>query len=165
MASIFGGDRMAAFLARIMGNASKATSVDVGFLEGATYPDGTSVPMVAAVQEFGAPSRGIPPRPFFRHMIAAKSPEWPSAIAGLLKANDYDAGKTLGQAGAAIKGQLQQSIVDTNSPPLAQSTIDRKGFSKPLIDTGHMMASVGYRVDGVSSQGETQTPAQGGDET
>lgn len=28
--------------------------VQVGFLEGSTYPDGTSVPMVAYVQEFGA---------------------------------------------------------------------------------------------------------------
>jgi len=28
------------------------------------------------------------------------------------------------------------------SPTLAQSTVDRKGFSKPLIDTGNMLNSV-----------------------
>jgi hypothetical protein len=34
-----------------------------------------------AVQEFGAPSRNIPPRPFFRNMIARKRNEWPTAVA------------------------------------------------------------------------------------
>lgn len=146
MVSISGGDKLVAALEGILKKASNAKEVDVGFLEGATYPDGTSVPMVAAIQEFGAPKVGIPPRPFFRSMIANKSPEWPKAIAGLLKANDYDAQTTLAQTGEAIKGQLQQSIVDTNSPPLAQSTIDRKGSSKPLVDTGHMLSSVDYEV-------------------
>ena len=49
-------------------------------------------------------------------------------------------------AGEAIAGQLRQSIVDTNSPALAESTIRRKGFSKPLVDTGHMLQSVDYEV-------------------
>lgn len=146
MVKISGGDKLASALTEIARNASKASEVDVGFLEGATYPDGTSVPMVAAVQEFGAPSVGIPPRPFFRSMIQEKSPEWPGAVAGLLKANDYDAEKTLGQTGAAIKGQLQQSIRDTNSPPLKPATIARKGFDKPLIDTGVMINSADYIV-------------------
>lgn len=138
----------------------------------ATYPDGTSVAMVAAILEYGAPGvgqrtqagkirakglsavaeelglqgPGIPPRPFIRNMIAAKSGEWPSAVAELLKANNYDAAKTLAQTGGAIAGQLQQSIVDTNSPPLAAATIERKGFDKPLVETGQMLNSVTYKV-------------------
>lgn len=146
MATISGGNKLVAALEAISRNANKAASVDVGFLEGATYPDGTSVPLIAAIQEFGAPSRGIPPRPYFRSMIAAKSKEWPKAVGDLLVANGYDAEKTLGQAGAAIAGQLRQSIVDTNSPPLAQSTIDRKGSSKPLVDTGHLLNSIDFIV-------------------
>ena len=106
-------------IARAIG---KAGTLRVGFLEGAKhYPDGTSVAAVAAVLDFGAPRAGIPPRPFFRNMIAAKKSEWPDAIAKLLVANDYDADKTLRQAGAAIVGQLQQSIRDTNAPPLKMS--------------------------------------------
>lgn len=146
MVAIKGGDKLEAELKKIAANVKNAASVRVGFLENSTYPDGTSVPLVAAIQEFGAPSRGIPPRPFFRNMIAAKSGEWPKAVGDLLKVNDFDAAKTLNLAGDGIKGQLQQSIRDTDSPALKQSTIDKKGFDKPLVDTGHMLNSVGYIV-------------------
>lgn len=146
MATIKGGDRLRAALDQLGKSVTKAAAVDVGFLEGATYPDGTSVAMVAAIQEYGAPKRNIPPRPFFRDMIAAKSPEWPGAVAGLLKANDYDAAKTLAQTGEAIKGQLQQSIATFSGTPLAPATVAAKGSDKELVDTGHMLASVGYIV-------------------
>lgn len=146
MAKISGGVKLEAALKEIAEKATNASLVRVGFLENATYPDGTPVALVAAVNEFGAPARGIPPRPFFRNMIAAKSGEWPKAIAALLTTNDYDAAVTLGQAGEAVKGQLQQSIVDTNEPPNAPSTIARKGAAKPLVDTGHMLRSIDYEV-------------------
>lgn len=144
---VTGGDRLEARLDEIARGVKKAAKLRVGFLEGATYPDGTSVALVAAVQEFGAPSRGIPPRPFFRNMIAEKSAEWPEAAARLLEANDYDAEKTLGQVGEGIAGQLRQSIVDTNDPPLAQATARQKGFDKPLVDTGHMLNSIDFEVE------------------
>lgn len=146
MAATRGGDKFEAALKSIAEKASNASLVRVGFLENATYPDGKPVAMIAAIQEYGAPSVGIPPRPYFRSMIAAKSPEWPAAIAGLLKTNDYDAAQTLGQTGEAVKGQLQESIVQTNSPPNAPSTIARKGHDKPLVDSGHMLKSVDYEV-------------------
>lgn len=146
MATMRGGEGVARVLREIGENISKAATLRVGFLEGATYPDGRSVAMVASIQEFGAPRAGIPPRPFFRNMIAAKSPEWPEAIGALLKANNYDLAATYAKAGEAIAGQLRQSIVDTNSPALAESTVRRKGFSKPLVDTGHMLNSVDYEV-------------------
>lgn len=126
--------------------ADRSATLLVGFLEGATYPDGTSVPMVAAIQEFGAPSKGIPPRPYFRGMIAEKAETWGPAVGELLKANKFDAEKTLGQAGMGIKGQLQQSIRDLKDPPLAAATVAAKGFDKPLVDTGHMLNSVDFDV-------------------
>lgn len=125
---------------------ARPATLRVGFLENAIYPGGTSVAMIAAIQEYGAPSRNIPPRPFFRNMIAAKAREWPAAIANLLRQNNMDAVRALDIAGAAIAGQLRQSIQDTNAPPLAPSTIRRKGFSKPLIDTGHMFNSIDHEV-------------------
>jgi hypothetical protein len=146
MGAFKGGDKLQAALDRIAANASKAASLSVGFLEGATYPDGTSVALVAATDEFGRPSIGQPPRPFFRDMIAAKSGEWPEAVANLLKVNDFDAAKTLGQAGEAIKGQLQQSIADFNRVPLKQSTIDAKGFDKQLIDSSVMINAADFVV-------------------
>ena len=118
--------------------------VAVGFMEGATYPDGTPVAAVAFWNEYG--KEGQPPRPFFRQMIAAESPSWPKKMAALAKATDYDGDKVLALMGEDIKGALQQSINDFQTPGLAPSTIEEKGFAKPLIDTSHMLNSIAYEV-------------------
>jgi hypothetical protein len=149
MVQIKGGTNLAAALAKIAKNVAKAASVDVGFLEGSTYPDGTSVPMIAAIQEYGAPKVGIPPRPYFRNMISAKSPEWPKAVGALLVENDYDAAKTLSQAGAAIKGQLQNSIVETFAPALSPVTLmlrKMRADNPDLVVTGKTVAQARAKV-------------------
>jgi hypothetical protein len=146
VATIKGGDKLAAKLAELAKLVARPATLHVGFFEKSSYPDGKPVALIAAIQEFGAPSRGIPPRPFFRNMVAAKSGEWPAAIAGLLRANGMDAAGALEVAGQRIAGQLQESINQTNSPPLAASTIARKGHSKPLIDSGRLWQSVAHEV-------------------
>lgn len=142
-----GGEGLARALEDIASRFKDGGTVRVGFLENATYPDGTPVALVAMIQDFGAPRAGIPPRPFFRNMVREKSPEWPAAIRQLLIDNDYDVQKVLALTGEAIAGQLRQSIIDTNEPPLAASTIRRKGHDKPLVDTGHMLNSVDFEVE------------------
>jgi hypothetical protein len=141
------GDKLKAALRRITYRLSKPATVRVGFLEGATYPDGKPVAMIAAIQEFGAPNAGIPPRPFFRNMIKNKSDQWPEGMKNALIASNYDAEKALDIVGAAIAGQLRQSVIDTNEPPLKPATIRRKGFSKPLIDTSVMINSIDHEVN------------------
>lgn len=121
-------------------------AVSVGFMEGATYPDGTPVAAVAFWNEYGKPERNQPPRPFFRQMIAAESDTWPGKMAKLAKATDYDGPRVLAMMGEDIKGALQQSINNLTMPALAPSTIAAKGFAKPLIDTSHMINSVDYEV-------------------
>ncbi|MDR3534022.1 MAG: hypothetical protein P4L90_26080 [Rhodopila sp.] len=143
-----GGDRLMQHLDRIS-NAALASGepeVKVGFLAGSTYPDGTSVPLVAVVNEFGNPAKGQPPRPYFRTMLKEKAPTWGADMGKVLVAANYNAVTTLGRMGELIKGQLVQSIKDLTSPPLAPSTVARKGFTKPLIDTGVMWNSVDYEV-------------------
>lgn len=142
-----GGDKLQAALAKIVGRMKSADVVKVGFLSGATYPSGESVALVASVQEFGSSSQGIPPRPFFRTMIAKDAPGWGGEMAKVLKATDYDAAQTLGLMGERLKGQLQASIKATTSPALAPSTIAAKGFAQPLVDTGHMLNSVDFEVE------------------
>lgn len=119
--------------------------VSVGFMEGATYPDGTPVAAVAFWNEFG--NGKAPPRPFFRQTIAAESPGWAGKMAKLAKATDYDGERVLGMMGEDVKGALQQSINDFTTPALAESTVDAKGFGKPLIDTSHMINSATYKVE------------------
>jgi hypothetical protein len=118
----------------------------VGFLEGATYPDGTSVAMVAVIQDFGAPNAGIPPRPFFRNVVAEGKMTWGKSLVTILKDNDYDAKRALKLMGEGIRGQIQNSITNGSFTPLKPATVRRKGFDKPLIDTGHMLNSVDYEV-------------------
>ena len=171
--SITGGDKIAAKLSQMAGRLGRGGEVAVGFLEGATYPavakkaladttariskrdragltkaaastDSPTVPTVAFWNEFGT-SRA-PPRPFFRQMIAAKSPNWGNALGAAAKKTNYDTPQTLGIVGEVIQGQLVRSINDFTSPPLAASTIARKGFSKPLIDTSVMIRAVDYEV-------------------
>ena len=126
---------------------ASAPTLKVGFLGGGPYPDGTSIAMVAATNEFGVPARGQPPRPFFRNMIAAQSPRWGKMAAALLERNDLDVDAMLDTMGQEIVGRVQESINTLTEPKLAQSTIDKKGFDKPLIETSLMVKSVSYTVD------------------
>lgn len=146
MATISGGDKLEAALRELSAKIDKPGTLRVGFLERASYPDGKPVAMIAAIQEFGAPARGIPPRPFFRSMIAAKQNEWAPALAAILKQNGYDAPQALALLGDGIAGQLRQSVRDTKSPGNAASTIAKKGFDDPLIDTGHLFQSIDSEV-------------------
>ena len=170
MASVKGGDKLLARLKEMGAALSKASSVDVGFLPGKTYPDGTLVALVAAMNEFGhtimpagstklgvearaklrteQQEKGavVPPRPFFRGMIAKESGHWGRDIATLLKQNDYDTHATLTQMGKLVQEELQQSINDFVGAPLKASTIARKGFDKQLVDTAVMLNSVEFKV-------------------
>lgn len=145
MVTISGGGKLEHKLAELAKKVGQRAVLKVGFLENAKYPDGTSVAAVAVYNEFG--TKTIPPRPFFRNMVRDKSKGWPSSLALLLKANKYDVARSMGQMGLGIKSQLQRSIMETSSPPLAPKTIRAKGGSKPLVDTGHMLNSVDFRVE------------------
>lgn len=147
--NVTGGDKALKALQDIASKL-KGRSVRIGFLEGATYPNGTPVALVAAIQNFGAPSRNIPPRPFFSNMINEHASEWPAALEAVLKANNYDLERSLAQMGEAIAGQLRQAITDFEGVPLSDLTIRRKGFDKQLVDTGHMLNSVEYEIAGTN---------------
>ena len=170
---VTGGKGVAKVLAELGTRIGSGGVVKVGFLEGATYPAaakarlasnardnrrvkavlgklaaGAGVPLavaqVAFWNEFGT-SRA-PARPFFRGMIAAKSPDWGRDLAKAIKARGYSVEQALALMGERIKDQLQKSIVDFANPANAPSTVARKGFDKPLIDTGTMQRSVDYVV-------------------
>jgi len=145
MASVRGGDKWQTVLNKLAAGLSNASLLQVGFLENATYSDGTSVPLIAAMNEFGRPPRQ-PPRPFMRLTVNTYKATWGPQMAASLKATNYNAKLSLDRLGQIVKGDIQQSIRDLMAPPLSPITIARKGFDKPLIDTGHMISSVDYRV-------------------
>lgn len=143
---IRGGQKLKEALSILATLANNPATLRVGFLERATYPDGKSVAMVAAIQDFGAPGAGIPPRPFFRNMVAENKGEWPRQLGNLLVQEDFDAEKALGLMGQGIKGQLQQAIADFVGVPLKPATVKRKGNDKQLVDTGNLLNNVDYDV-------------------
>lgn len=173
---ISGGSKLAKKLAEIAAQLGDGAQLSVGFLEGATYPTvgdsaGLSVAQVAFWNEYGTRPRsgggvdsmgggggiddlatagpragGIPSRPFFRSMIAKNSRSWPDTLGAAVKASKYNARRALTIQGTVMKDQLVTSIVETTTPPNAPSTIARKGFDKPLIDTGVMQRSVDFVV-------------------
>lgn len=143
------GEKARGVLNRISNKLGQQKTLRVGFLAGSTTPAGVSIPMIAAVQNFGSPKMGIPPRPFFSNMVREKGPTWPKAIADLLVDNNYDAIKTLNQTGAGVKGQLQQAIVDTNAPALSPVTVMLRGMranNPSLVVTGKTVAEARARV-------------------
>jgi hypothetical protein len=156
-ATVSGGGRLLDLAAK----APPPEHVRVGFLEGATYPDGTPVATVAAIQEFGAPRAAIPPRPFFRNMIADKSPGWPEAVSKLLRANGMDVHRTLAMTGLAIAGQLRDSIVALTDPALSQVTLmlrkmlhENPGLkvNRTVVEQARARVAAGESPGGVSTK-------------
>ncbi|MGF6444389.1 hypothetical protein [Paraburkholderia youngii] len=152
-----GGRALEAHLRQALDKLQTKT-LRLGFLEGATYPDGTPVAQIAALNEFGrnvTAEEGdyfVLPRPFFRNMISQNKASWAPALGKLLKSTGYDVDKALAAMSLGMEDQLQDSIRQLTSPPLAPSTIASKGFDKPLIDTSHMINSTGSDV--VDGSGE-----------
>lgn len=107
-------------MARRMGNGD----VEVGFMEDATYPDGTPVAEAAVNNEFGHGGQfPAPPRPFFRTMIAKEKPTWGTKVANLAKTTDYDGPKLLAIMGEDIDGALKESIATLTEPELSPTTL------------------------------------------
>jgi hypothetical protein len=144
-ATVKGGSELLRRLGEIAAGLETATELRVGFLEGATYPDGTPVALVAASHNWGVPGR-LPARPFFSRMVEKEQAGWPALIEEGLKRSGMNAEMALKFAGRAMEEQLQGSILAGGFAPLADSTKARKGFDKVLVDTTHMLNSVGSEV-------------------
>lgn len=147
MPTLSGGDKLDAILKELKGKVTKTAELQVGFFEGSTEPDGTSLPMVAAINEYGAPSRGQPPRPFFRTAIAKNSHKWGPNLAVALKNNDNDSTKALAQLGTEIRDEIKESINELFDPPLSPVTIMLRGMkSQGVKITGKQVGIAAARV-------------------
>ena len=132
--------------------------LEVGFFDTATYPDGTPVAYVAAIQEFGNPAGNNPSRPFFRNAIS-KNDGWKQLATKAMNAvveGRMGLDQALNQMGLKMAADVKDSITDGSYEALKQSTLDARQSrkrtegvaSKPLIDTGQMLQSVTYAVNG-----------------
>jgi hypothetical protein len=91
----------------------------------------------------------IPARPFISSTSDERRNDWWEKFEqGLNKALYGNASNDapFELSGLLAQRDIQNKIRDIKTPPLAQSTIDLKGSSDPLIDTGQMRQSVRYEV-------------------
>lgn len=157
-----GGDKLKKHLEAIAKRAGKARVVSTGFYEGSDYPpDNTPVAYVAAIQNYGAPSRNIPPRPFFSGMVKEKSPQWGEKLGKSLKKNDFDSSAALKEMGDTMGGQLVNSITALQEPALSPITLMlRKMFGNhPEEIRGYDVGVAARKVD-EGKQGATGTQAK-----
>lgn len=104
---------------------------------------------LAAIHEFGSPSRSIPERSFLRSTFDEK-------VKGYEKELDRIAGAQID--GAQLSGEMRllgeqyrADVIDKIRsgipPPLADATVARKGGeTTPLIDTGQLLNSISVVV-------------------
>jgi hypothetical protein len=134
----------------------------VGWFPSAKYEDGTPVAGVAAVQELGSASQGIPPRPFFRPTGDEKSKEWAATAKGLSRAvmrGQLAPANLFEQLCLSAEGDVRATITKLQTPALAPETIaarkrkltkgkaPKSTIEKPLVDSGYLLATLTSQVE------------------
>jgi len=108
---------------------------------------GDTVADIATIHEFGL---GVPRRSFIADYVDGNVDEITTQLdrsaARILRGSQMI--RELNLIGLFIQGQIQERISNRIPPELAQATIDRKGSSVPLIDTGQLRSSITYEVEG-----------------
>jgi hypothetical protein len=144
-----------------------------GWFPSAIYEGGQPVAGVAYVQEFGSPSRGIPPRLGMRETATEKRQEWAKIAEGMSRAaalGKIKPNQVMEAVSMAAGGMVAATITKIVSPALKPATIaarkrrladkgkslkgakgaaDVAGIEKPEIDTGLLLATLSYESEGV----------------
>lgn len=91
----------------------------------------------------------IPERSFIRKMAdedMGKVMERIEELLPFIMTNDMDADKFLDMTGELMKDKIKLKIKEVSTPPLSDVTVEKKGSSTPLEDTGSLSDSIDYRV-------------------
>lgn len=136
----------------------KSPKVAVGIFEadGAQEHDGergTTVLDVAVWNEFGTDT--IPERSFLRGWFDENIDRAREAMRRLMVQvveGKITKSRALDLFGLWVQAEIQKRIAQGIPPPNAPSTIENKGSSKPLIDTGQLRSSITYGVDAGDGQ-------------
>ena len=133
-----------------LGPMARGRAVDVGIMGSEAdqvYDGGETVADIASQHEFGL---GVPERSFIRAYVDENRAEIERAIremakrvvSGELPSFDYG----LNLIGVKVQKEIVVRIKAGIAPPLSQVTMDRKGSSVPLIDTGQLWSSITYAL-------------------
>lgn len=128
-----------------------ADLVKIGYPAGTKGLDGTPLPMVAAVHEFGLPEKGIPERSFLRSSVRENKQKYIKLNGiNLLRVlrGQITMNHALGLLGDIAAGDARKKIKSGPFAPIEPQTIARRTgkSTKPLIDTGQLLQSLTYVV-------------------
>jgi hypothetical protein len=91
----------------------------------------------------------IPERSFIRNTVDLKAAEIQKTMekqVALISVGKVTTEGVLRRLGLFVKGLIQERMAQGIAPGLKRATIERKGSSKPLIDTGQLRSSIAYEV-------------------
>lgn len=135
----------AKMIANLDATGKLAITVGIHSEEGEGDHDGRSIVDIAEANEFGL---GVPARPF----VSGWADNYPDPVgemrdeaAAALKAG-VSPTKRLDALAQVWAGDMQAEISAGIDPENAESTIERKGSSTPLIDTGILRSSIRGKV-------------------
>jgi hypothetical protein len=126
----------------------RATNAETGKPE--KQDSEASLLQIAVYHEFGAPRANIPARSFIRAGVDELRTEIVNAqgaLARQIAALKIDGRTAMERLGARVVGLLKARMSRGIEPPLLQATIDAKGSSKPLIDTGQLRSAITWIVE------------------
>ena len=113
------------------------------------HEGGINMATLLALHVLGAPSRGIPQRDPLRPPLIANAQRYSDLLALGLKnalSDGTDPKLVYEKIGIVATNDVYDYFVTGNFKPLNQKTIDRKGSSKPLIDTEELRGAISYEV-------------------
>ena len=137
-------------LIRRVGRMSRRSAVlTVGIHDDAgAHPLGLSVAAIASFHEFGMGNN--PERSFLRSWFDEKKGELQKQMTKSEVAvykGRITQEQALERLGLRFAAEVQAKIVGGIPPANEPATIERKGSSTPLIDTGHLKASIKHKVE------------------
>lgn len=131
------------------------TFIKVGILSSADpEPDGMNMAQLATIHEYGAPSAGIPARPFLAQTITRITDQ-------IIQFNGQEIDKiyqgkstpltSISKLGVFVTKEIKKEFKLGTLEPLKPATIraktvDGKRGTTPLIDTGRLRNSINYEV-------------------
>lgn len=123
--------------------------IGVPAVKNRVHEGGINMATLLAVHCFGVPTKGIPQRDPLRPPLINNSDKYVSLMAQGIQnaiANGTDPKIVYEKIGLVASNDVKEYFVSGSFVPLKQKTIDKKGSSKPLLDTGELRNSISWEV-------------------
>lgn len=158
--------------ARVLAAAASDSRVKVGVMASAGHhaESGITMAELAAVHEYGSPANSIPERSFLRKTLDLKAQEIKAKMREVTQAYVEDRislAQALGLVGQWMVTQVRLTITSQQVRPrldeseAGRRTIEKKGSSVTLVDTGQLLNSISYEVE---SEGAAPDEGAGAEE-